>query len=302
MRCFYCVPGDYRGCDRRDDWLDFNEIERLIRAFAGLGVRRIRLTGGEPLLRKNLDRLGGRLSAVPGIEDLSLSTNGTLLAREAEKLRNAGITRLNVSLDSLYPKRFAAITGRDLAPVLEGLEAAGKAGFHPIKINMLALKGINEDEYDAMIEYCLEHDFTLRFIEVMPVGETGRRAAGHFLDLREVRRRLEKRFSLIPGVVPGGGPARYVRVEGTDLHIGFITPMSQHFCETCNRVRLSVDGGLYLCLGEDSRHELRPLLQEELSDYELREALSRIMLHKPARHEFNSNGEQVAHFMVQTGG
>lgn len=302
LRCFYCLPKGFRGFEEPGHWLSFDEIERVIGAFAGLGVRRVRITGGEPLVRRDLPQLAGRLAARPGIDDLSLSTNATLLARDAQALRQAGITRINVSLDTLDPQRFRHITGGALEPVLEGLLAAKSAGFSPIKINMLALGGINDDEFEAMVEFCLAHDFTLRFIETMPVGSAGRDAGAHYLPLDVVRRRLAQRFDLIPGVMPGGGPARYVQVRGTELRIGFITPMSQHFCATCNRVRLSVDGTLYLCLGQDHSVALRPLLREGISDGELREVLVAALRLKPERHEFNEKRGQIVRFMSMTGG
>ena len=205
LRCFYCLPRGVRRLSEPDHWLRFDEIERLMRAFAALGVQRLRLTGGEPLVRARLPELAARLSALPGIADVSLSTNATLLADYAEPLRRAGVTRLNVSLDSLKPERFHEITGGRLEPVLDGLLAARCAGFDWIKINMLALKGINDDEFTDMVEFCAAQGFTLRFIEVMPVGRPGVEASRHYLDLREVKARLAERFDLIPGVVPGWG-------------------------------------------------------------------------------------------------
>jgi cyclic pyranopterin phosphate synthase len=302
LRCFYCLPEGFRGFEEPGNWLRFDEIERVIAAFAELGVNRVRITGGEPLVRKDLPRLASRLAALPGIEDLSLSTNATLLQRHAGELREAGISRINVSLDSLRPGRFEQITGGSLKPVLDGLVAARAAGFAPIKINMLALRDINDDEFEAMVAFCLEHDFTLRFIEAMPVGSTGRNASDHYLDLQTVRKRLERSFELLPGVMPGGGPARYVQVAGTDLRIGFITPISQHFCATCNRVRLAVDGTLYLCLGQDHQYPLRPLLRRGISDAGLRDAIIEALALKPERHEFQEKPGQVVRFMSQTGG
>jgi cyclic pyranopterin phosphate synthase len=302
LRCFYCLPEGFRGFEEPDNWLRFDEIERVVAAFADLGVNRVRITGGEPLVRRDLPQLASRLAALDGIEDLSLSTNATLLQRQAAELREAGISRINVSLDSLHPERFRKITGGSLAPVLDGLMAAKAAGFAPIKINMLALKGINDDEFEAMVGFCLEHDFTLRFIETMPVGSTGRNASDHYLDLQTVRQRLEQGFELLPGVMPGGGPARYVQVSGTDLRIGFITPISQHFCATCNRVRLAVDGTLYLCLGQDHSYPLRPLLRGGVSDAGLRDAIVEALALKPERHEFQDKPGQVARFMSMTGG
>ena len=302
LRCFYCLPKGFKDFEEPEHWLSFEEIERIIAAFARLGTRRIRITGGEPLVRKDLPQLAGRLAALPGIEDLSLSTNATRLAKHAAALRDAGIHRINVSLDSLDADRFKQITGGKLDKVLDGLMAAKAAGFAPIKINMVVMKEVNEDEVEAMVAFCIEHDFTLRFIETMPMGDTGRSATDHYVDLQTVKARLAKRFDLLPGVMPGGGPARYVRVAGTDLRIGFITPISQHFCATCNRVRLSVDGTLYMCLGQEHRFELRPLLRAGCSDAELEAAILQAIDLKPERHEFNEKPEQVLRFMSMTGG
>jgi len=265
-------------------------------------VARVRLTGGEPLVRKNIAALSQRLTALPGLNDLSLSTNATLLDKQAEALQQAGISRINVSLDSLKPEVFKRITGGELQPVLDGLMAAKKVGLSPIKINMVAMKGINEDEFEDMVEFCLQHDFTLRFIETMPMGATSDDASDHYLDLQLVKKRLSKSFDLIPGVMPGGGPARYMQLKNTELRIGFITPISQHFCETCNRVRLSVDGTLYLCLGQDDKVELRPLLRQGISDTALKNILIDAIGLKPEKHEFKDKPEQVVRLMSMTGG
>jgi cyclic pyranopterin phosphate synthase len=302
LRCSYCMPRGFRGFEVPERWLTFDEIERVIGAFARLGVSRIRLTGGEPLVRKDLPALVARLAALPGIRDLSLSSNATRLDRYAAALREAGIARINVSLDSLRAERFAAITGGKLDKVLAGLMAGKASGFSPVKINMVVMAGVNDDEVEDMVEFCIAHDFTLRFIETMPMGDTGRAASRRYLDLREVRRRLEQRFDLLPGVMPGGGPARYVQVAGTRLRIGFITPISQHFCASCNRVRLSVDGTLYLCLGQDDKLELRPLLRAGVSDPALEQAIVSAIARKPERHEFRDKPEQVLRFMSMTGG
>jgi cyclic pyranopterin phosphate synthase len=296
------MPKGFRGFEVPEQWLTFDEIERVIGAFGRLGVTRIRLTGGEPLVRKDLPALATRLAALPGILDLSLSTNATRLATQARTLREAGISRINVSLDSLRAERFRDITGGKLDKVMAGLMAGKASGFSPVKINMVVMAGVNDDEVEDMVEFCIEHDFTLRFIETMPMGDTGRAASRHYLDLREVRRRLERRFDLLAGVMPGGGPARYVQVAGTRLRIGFITPISQHFCATCNRVRLSVDGTLYLCLGQDDKLELRPLLRAGASDAALEQAIVSAIARKPERHEFRNKPEQVLRFMSMTGG
>jgi cyclic pyranopterin phosphate synthase len=302
LRCSYCMPRGFRDFEEPEHWLRFDEIERVIAAFARLGTRRIRLTGGEPLVRKGLPGLAASLARLPGVEDLSLSTNATRLARHARALHQAGVSRLNISLDTLRAERFQAITGGKLDKVLGGILAARDAGFTPIKINMVVMKGVNEDEVEDMVRFCIEHGLTLRFIETMPMGDTGRSATSQFVDLQDVKARLARQFDLIPGVMPGGGPARYVQVAGTDLRIGFITPISQHFCATCNRVRLSVDGTLYLCLGQEHKLELRPLLRDGISDSGLEDAIRMAIALKPERHEFREKPEQVLRFMSMTGG
>jgi len=302
LRCFYCMPKGFKDFEQPEHWLTFDEIERVIKAFTELGVSRIRLTGGEPLVRKNITELSQRLTALPGLNDLSLSTNAVLLDKHAHALYDAGVSRINVSLDSLQAERFKKITGGELQPVIDGLMAAKQAGFSPIKINMVAMKGINDDEFEDMIKFCLQHDFTLRFIETMPMGATGDDATNHYLDLQTVKQQLSEKFELIAGVMPGGGPARYVQIKNTDLRIGFITPISQHFCETCNRVRLSVDGTLYLCLGQDDKVELRPLLRNGISDDELKNVLIEAISLKPEKHEFKDKPDQVVRLMSMTGG
>ena len=302
LRCFYCLPGDYRDFSEPEEWLSFAEIERLIGAFVASGVRRVRITGGEPLVRKNLPELAGNLARIPGLLDLSLSTNAVGMGRQAEKLKSAGISRINVSLDTLRADRFKDITRGNLDKVIDGLMTAKRAGFSPIKINMVILKGINDDEVEDMIEFCIEHDFTLRFIETMPMGDTGRNAVSHYLSLQDVKNRLDEHYELIPGVMPGGGPARYLQVAGSQLRIGFITPISQHFCETCNRVRLAADGTLYLCLGQEHKFEFRPLMRAGISDAELLDAVQHAITLKPERHEFNDKPQQIVRFMAKTGG
>ncbi|MHB8347799.1 MAG: GTP 3',8-cyclase MoaA [Acidiferrobacterales bacterium] len=303
LRCSYCIPKGFTDFEEPGHWLSFDEIERVVRAFTQLGVQRVRLTGGEPLSRGKLPELAARLVRLTGIHDLSLSTNGTRLRKLALPLRRAGIARLNVSLDSLVPERFSEITGGgELEQVLDGLMAAKEAGYDPVKINMVAMKGVNDDEISDMVDFCIRHDFTLRLIETMPMGSSGREAAERYLDLQEVKRSLQSRYELIPTMMPGGGPARYVRVGGTNLRIGFITPISQHFCATCNRVRLAVDGTVYTCLGQENNLELRPLLHSGATDEELKEAICRAVSLKPERHEFNTQPEKIVRFMSVTGG
>lgn len=302
LRCTYCMPKDFKGYEDPPDWLSFAEIERVVAAFARMGTSRVRLTGGEPLTRRNLPQLASRLSSLPGIRDLSLSTNGTRLARHAEALKASGVTRVNVSLDTLDRDCMANITGRDCLPVvLQGLQAAKEAGLAPVKINMVAMRGVNDAEIDAMAAFCIEQEFMLRLIEVMPMGETGQNTS--YMNLAPVQARLARKFNLKPQALElGGGPARYWTTEDGKASIGYITPMSQHFCATCNRVRLSVDGTLYLCLGQEQQYPLRPLLRGGATDAELEQAIREAIELKPQEHDFNRQPEKIIRFMSQTGG
>lgn len=303
LRCHYCMPEGFKDFEEPEDWLTFDEIERVIRVFGELGTKRIRITGGEPLVRKNIPELAARLSKLPGIEDLSLSSNATRLKKQAAPLRQAGISRINVSLDTLKPDLFKEITGGGkLEKVIDGLMAAKEAGFQPVKINMVVMRGVNDDQVEDMVQFCIKHDFTLRFIETMPMGNTGREASQQYIPLNEIHDRLAKKYTLVKASMNGGGPARYVRVEGTELRIGFITPMSQHFCDTCNRVRLSVDGTLYLCLGQEDSYPLREHLRSGITDDELKQHIKKAIDLKPEKHEFSDKPEKLVRFMSMTGG
>jgi cyclic pyranopterin phosphate synthase len=302
LRCSYCMPKGFKGFEEPAHWLTFDEIERLLAAFARLGTSRIRLTGGEPLLRRHLPQLAARIAALPGVRDLSLSTNATQLGRHAVALRQAGVSRINVSLDSLDRACMEKITGSDsLTQILDGLKAGKAAGFSPIKINMVAMRGVNDDEIDAMVAFCIEQQFVLRLIEAMPMGTTGRDAA--YLDLGPIQTRLQQKFGLRAQATElGGGPARYLATADGSASIGFITPMSQHFCASCNRVRLAVDGTLYLCLGQEEKFEFRPLLRGGASDAELEAAIHQAIELKPEKHEFREQPGKIVRFMAQTGG
>ncbi|WP_047248787.1 GTP 3',8-cyclase MoaA [Chromobacterium subtsugae] len=302
LRCNYCLPKGFKGFEEPANWLTFDEIERVVAVFARLGTRRVRLTGGEPLLRRNLPQLAARLSALPGLEDLSLTTNGTQLRRHALELKQAGVRRLNLSLDSLRRDCVERITGSDSLPrVLDGLMAAKEAGFAPIKINMVAMRGVNEQDIESMVAFCIEHGLVLRLIEAMPMGDTGR--AAQYLDLQPVLQRLSRQFDLSAQAVSlGGGPARYWSSADGAFSLGVITPISQHFCATCNRVRLSVDGTLYMCLGQEEKMELRPLLRAGIDDAGLEAAIRQAIELKPERHEFREQPQKLVRFMSMTGG
>lgn len=302
LRCSYCIPKGFKGFEEPENWLTFDEMERVVAAFARLGTRRFRLTGGEPLLRRNLTTLAAKLSALPGVEDLSLSTNATQLAQYAANLKAAGVRRINVSLDSLRRDCVSEITGSDsLDKVLAGLASASAAGFDSIKINMVPIQGVNDGDIEAMVAFCIEHGFILRLIEAMPMGSTGQHTAG--LDLQQLLAKLQPRFDLQASDLPlGGGPARYWRTPDGRFTLGLITPISQHFCASCNRVRLSVDGTLYMCLGQEESFELRPLLRAGCTDAELEDAIRAAIELKPERHEFTEKPSRIVRFMSMTGG
>jgi cyclic pyranopterin phosphate synthase len=301
LRCSYCIPEGFKGFEEPEHWLTFDEIERLIGAFARLGVSHVRMTGGEPLLRRDIVGLSRRIAALPGVDDLSLSTNATQLDKHAQALKDAGVTRLNVSLDSLQQARVEKINGRDvLTKVMNGLTVAQSVGFAPIKLNMVALRGTNDDEIDEMVAYCMEHGFVLRLIEAMPMGSTGRNV--EYMDLQPVKERLRAQFNLIDTTYAGAGPARYLGSQDGRFNVGFITPVSQHFCQTCNRIRIAVDGTAYMCLGHDEKFEFRPMLRSGCSDAELEAAIIEAINLKPERHEFNEAPHKILRFMSMTGG
>lgn len=302
LRCAYCLPKGFKGFEVPSEWLNFTEIVRVIRAFTSLGVRHVRITGGEPLMRKDLPVLATALSELDGLDDLSISSNCTRMDEFAEPLHRAGVRRLNVSLDSLREDVFQRITGGDLKRVLAGIEAARTAGFTPIRVNTVVMGGVNDGDIEDILAYCAERGFTLRLIETMPIGQAGRTSSGRYLNLETIKHQLAGRFDLIPDVLPGGGPARYYRLGSTETRIGFITPMSQHFCETCNRVRLTVEGTLHLCLGQEHRDALRPLLRDGISDDALIEHLRSAIANKPLRHEFVEAPEKISRAMASLGG
>ncbi|MBT2970409.1 MAG: GTP 3',8-cyclase MoaA [Candidatus Thiodiazotropha sp. (ex Ctena orbiculata)] len=302
FRCFYCLPRSHRDFEMPDDWLTTDEIERLVAQFAALGVKHVRLTGGEPLVRKGVDEIARRIAKLPGIEELSLSTNASRLSQFAEQLSRAGVSRLNISLDSLNDEKFHDITGSRLQPVLAGIARAQASGMSPIKINMVVMRGINDDEVESMIEYCLERHLTLRFIETMPVGQGGQAASEHYMPLAEIEERLKKRYRLGVAAMRGSGPARYFRVDDSNLVIGFITPQSQHFCDTCNRVRVSVSGDLHLCLGQEEKLELRPLLRSGATDETIQQAIRGAIARKPQRHNFHEAPTAIIRPMSALGG
>jgi cyclic pyranopterin phosphate synthase len=289
LRCRYCMS-ERMVFRPADELLSFDELDQIAGAFIRRGLTKIRLTGGEPLVRKGVIGLVERLSrhlASGALEELTLTTNGTRLAEFAEPLATAGVRRVNVSLDSLVSERFRHITrGGDLSRVLDGIAAASAAGI-AIKLNVVALKGLNEDELPAMVAWAHSRGHELTFIETMPLGDVEEDRTIHFLPLTAVREMLAARFTLTPLDRQTGGPARYVRVEETGGTLGFITPLTRNFCEGCNRVRLTATGTLYLCLGQSDAADLRAVLRAAPGDAAaLDEAIARAVAMKPFGHDF----------------
>ncbi len=289
------------------EFLTYEEMERVVRLFTELGVFRLRLTGGEPLVRRNILDLIKKLGRLPAIADFSLSTNGHLLERFAAALKKAGVMRVNVSIDSLDPKRFAQITrGGDLATVLRGIDSALEAGLKPVKLNMVVMRGVNDTEIEPMIDFAITRGADLRLIETMPVGSAGVETMAYSYPASSILERTRNKFGADP--VPaeegdGAGPARYYRVGPGPSKIGLIAAMSRHFCNTCNRVRLTTRGELVLCLGRKDRISLRDLLRAGCSDAELREAIRAAIREKPESHDFSkASGERNLIAMAAIGG
>ena len=308
LRCVYCMSENMTFLPKAE-LLTLEELNRLCGVFIRLGVVKLRLTGGEPLVRKDImwliAQLGQHLGH--GLEELTLTTNGTLLDQYAETLFEQGVRRINVSLDSLDPKKFTAMTRwGQLDRVLAGLDAAVAAGLK-IKINMVALKGVNEDECDSMIAWCGERGFDLTFIEVMPMGDIGNeRRLDQYLPLSLLRTRLSRRWTLEESDHRSGGPARYVSVAETGRRVGFITPMTHNFCESCNRVRLDCTGTLHMCLGQEDDADLRTPLRSGGDDTALIQAIRTAIVRKPKGHDFmidrRHQAPSVSRHMSTTGG
>lgn len=287
LRCTYCMPERMRFLPKKDV-LSLEELHRLALAFIDRGVTKIRLTGGEPLVRRDVMDLVGALGRRigNGLEELTLTTNGTQLGEYAQPLADAGVRRVNVSLDTLDTALFKQLSRRDrLDDVLQGVASAREAGLQ-VKINTVALKGLNEAEIPALVRWAHSHGHDMTLIEVMPLGDVDGDRVDHYLPLPAVRDRLEQRWTLTDLSDSTGGPARYVRVEETGGRLGFITPLTNNFCASCNRVRVTATGQLYACLGGAEQVDLRAALRSEAPDTRLAQALDTAMLIKPERHHF----------------
>jgi cyclic pyranopterin phosphate synthase len=306
FRCVYCMAEDMTFLPRKD-LLSLEEIDRLTSAFIARGVRKLRLTGGEPLVRRNIMWLVRSLSRHlgAGLDELTLTTNGSQLARYAEELAECGVKRINVSLDTLDPGKFRVITRKgDFHQVMSGIDAASRAGLK-IKINTVALRDVNEAELEDILRWAHGRGFDLTLIETMPMGEVGADRVEQYLPLSLVRTRLERHFTFDEIPYRSGGPARYVQVRETGGRLGFITPMTHNFCEACNRVRVTCTGTLYMCLGQEDAADLRAPLRASQDDALLHAAIDEAIARKPRGHDFVIGRDQkpsVARTMSLTGG
>jgi len=305
LRCVYCMPPQGIRQRAHDEILSYEEIQRVVQAAAAIGISKIRLTGGEPLARLGLSHLVRLIAAVPGIDDISMTTNGTLLAGHADELAAAGLHRINVSLDTLQPERFRQITRRGaLDDVWQGIEAAQRAGLTPIKLNVVVVRGMNQDEAADFARMTLHQPWHVRFIEVMPLGANAAWSGDGYVPLAEVRQRIETALGpLEPAGGPAGnGPARYFRLAGAVGTLGFISPVSEHFCFSCNRLRLTADGKLRPCLLSDAEIDLRTPLRAGASQAELAELLHAGIMDKPDGHHLTQGQAPLARVMAEIGG
>lgn len=287
-RCLYCMPEGYKGWAQRTDHMTLDEIVRIARSASALGFRKFRLTGGEPLLRSDIVEIARRLWDLPGTQALGLSTNGTRLASVALALKQAGVRSINISLDTLDPAIYRTITGADLVPVLAGIEAALAARFEVVKLNCVLMRGVNESSLLPLIEFAAAHGTPLRFIELMPLSRTDVLSEPNFLSVGEVMQRLQKMgdLQLLPDYCPGYGPARYYEFQPLGARLGFIGAVTTpHFCESCNKIRLTADGKLLPCLGRHGEIDLLTPLRSGETNPEtfLRTAIA----NKPENHEFS---------------
>ena len=307
FRCTYCMSEDMEFLPKKDV-LSLEELDRLCNTFVDLGVKKLRITGGEPLVRKNIMQLFSNLGKKlgHGLEELTLTTNGSQLDRYAKDLFDNGVRRINVSLDSLEKNKFKKITRiGDLDKVINGIMVAKKAGLK-IKINTVALKGINDNEILNLVNWCGENKFSLTFIEVMPMGAIGEKRADQYMPLTEVKSLIQTKYSITEDSLRTGGPARYVHCHETDQKIGFITPHTHNFCELCNRVRITCTGEMYMCLGQQDKADLKTPLRKSENDQLLKDVIYEAILRKPKGHDFvierKENEQFVPRHMNVTGG
>jgi cyclic pyranopterin phosphate synthase len=294
LRCIYCMPSDGLIPIEHKEILSYEEIVRLLKIATRIGLRKIRITGGEPLVRKNIPYLIKLIKDVEGIDDLSLTTNGILLSQYADSLAEAGLDRVNVSLDSMRPDRYRDITrGGDIDEVFRGIEAAENAGLIPIKINMVPIRGINDDEIADFAAMTLKSPYQVRFIEFMPFGVPGIWSAEKFISSEEIRSIVENIGPLTPVKLRRSGPARYFRLDSAAGVIGFISPLSNHFCGECNRLRLTADGKLRPCLFSETEIDLKPVLRSDAPDEEIERLIRLSIAAKPEGHNMRIQNAEL---------
>ena len=305
FRCFYCMAEEMEFLPR-DQVLSLEECLRIVHTFVGMGVTKVRITGGEPLVRRNALWLLQQIGRLDGLKELVVTTNGSQLDRYAAEMRDAGVKRVNISLDTLDAERFKAITRvGDVNKVLRGIEAARAAGFPGIKLNTVMMRGVNDDEFCNLVQFAADRGIDISFIEEMPLGSVDHPRASTYFSSDEALDRLLKRFDLVSSAETTGGPARYWRIPGTNTKVGFISPHSHNFCDSCNRVRITCKGELYPCLGQNDALNLMPTLREHPEDdAPLRQAVIDSMGIKPKGHDFNEQmlAPKVMRFMSMTGG
>ncbi|MBO2609791.1 GTP 3',8-cyclase MoaA [Shewanella algae] len=304
FRCIYCMSEDPCFLER-EQVLSLEELAFIGRAFTELGVSKIRLTGGEPLVRSDCDRLVAQLAALPGLKDLSMTSNGSRLAKLAPALKAAGLNRLNISLDTLKSELFTTLTRNGkLERVLKGIDVAKAAGFDRIKINAVILKGRNENEIIDLLEYCRKKQLDIAFIEEMPLGVMEERSLPRHMSSSDVREIINQRWPLSLSSKRTGGPARYYSMADSPIHIGFISPHSHNFCHECNRVRVTAEGRLLLCLGNEHSLDLKQIIRSHPGDIDvLKQAIFEAIQRKPKEHHFDDpNQVQILRFMNSTGG
>lgn len=305
FRCTYCM-GEEMSFLPRDEVLSLEECARIVKAFVSLGVSKVRITGGEPLVRKNAIWLFEEIGKMSGVRELVTTTNGSQLEQQAEALKQAGVKRINISLDSLNNARFKAITRvGELEKVLRGIQAAKKVGFDNIKLNTVLMRGINDDETLELVQFAIDQKIDISFIEEMPIGDVNHQRNDSFVSNTDTLATIQAAYPMTSSSLNTGGPARYWQVENSSTKIGFISPHSHNFCEACNRVRISCKGELYLCLGQEDKIELMPILRAHPNNDEpLIQAIIDSMSIKPKGHDFDLQRATpaVVRFMSHTGG
>lgn len=306
-RCHYCRDEDHTISTARSEVLSYGEIEKIMQIFADLGITKVRLTGGEPLLKTGISKIIKMIGDTNGINDIPLSTNAHLLEKFAKKIHQNGVNRVNISIDSLIAKRFEEITrGGELDKVIKGIDEAIKVGINPIKINVVVMRGVNDDEIESIIDFAIERNISVRFIETMPIGTAGIDATNQHYSEVDILKRIHTHLpNRLVAVKPTqtAGPAKAYLIENTQSSVGTISAVSNNFCSDCNRIRLTAKGQLILCLGQENSVSLRDALRSGMSDNEVKDLIVNAISHKPEKHEFDTDINNIINVqMVEVGG